>query len=134
MTTRMGTTGETRRGAIGKALTLGMLPSAVWLAACGAGAGGQESAGGQKQAQPVTLRYAGPFTPAPTNTFAEGVTKVIDSFNAKGLNITVKWEEPKPLAEGILAQAAGGDAPDLVHSHPRDYLPYADVVLSLIHI
>jgi len=131
MTTRMGTTGETRRGAIGKALTFGMLPGAAWLAACGAGAGGQESAGGQKQAQPVTLRYAGPFTPAPTNTFAEGVTKVIDSFNAKGLNITVKWEEPKPLAEGILAQAAGGDAPDLVHSHPRDYLPYADVVREL---
>jgi len=39
--------------------------------------------------------------------------------------------DPKPLAEGVLAQVAGGDPPDLVHSHPRDYLSYADAVLEL---
>jgi len=60
----------------------------------------------------VTLRYAGPFTPSPSNTFAEGVTKVLDGYNARGQNITIKWEEPKPLAEGILAQVAGGTPPD----------------------
>ena len=120
--------GTTRR----RALALSTLPAATWIAACGATGSGQTTdIPGAKLSAPVTLRYAGPFTPAPTNTFAEGVTKVIDSFNAQAKNITVKWEEPKPLAEGIIAQAAGGDAPDLVHSHPRDYLPYADVVREL---
>ncbi len=121
----------TRRQAFRAALGVGMLPGAAWLAACGAGAASETGSTTGKQAAPVTLRYAGPFTPGPANTFAEGVTKVIDSFNARGKNVTVKWEEPKPLAEGILAQVAGGDAPDLVHSHPRDYLPYADVVREL---
>jgi multiple sugar transport system substrate-binding protein len=99
------------------------------LAACGAP--NETASPAVRSQQPVTLRYAGPFTPSPSNTFAEGVTKIIDAFNARGANITVKWEEPKPLAEGILAQVAGGDPPDLVHSHPRDYLPYAEAVREL---
>jgi multiple sugar transport system substrate-binding protein len=122
---------NTRRTLIGHALGLAALPAAGALAACGAGGGSGQEAGGSKQQAPVTLRYAGPFTPSPANTFAEGVTKVIDAYNAQSNNVTVKWEEPKPLAEGILAQVAGGDAPDLVHSHPRDYLPYADAVREL---
>ncbi|CAA9285210.1 MAG: hypothetical protein AVDCRST_MAG77-4164 [uncultured Chloroflexi bacterium] len=125
------TSGTTRRGVIGRTLGVAALPAAGWLAACGAGGGSGQEAGGSKSQAPVTLRYAGPFTPGPANTFAEGVTKVIDAYNAQAKNVTVKWEEPKPLAEGILAQVAGGDAPDLVHSHPRDYLPYADVVREL---
>ncbi|HEV2124845.1 MAG TPA: extracellular solute-binding protein [Chloroflexota bacterium] len=101
----------------------------VALAACGAP--NEAATTAQRSQQPVTLRYAGPFTPSPSNIFANGVNQIIDAYNARGTNVTVKWEEPKPLAEGILAQVAGGDAPDLVHSHPRDYLPYADAVLEL---
>ncbi len=121
----------TRRTAAGGALGVVLAPGAAWLAACGAAAdkGTSTAPGGQQT--PVTLRYAGPFTPSPSNTFAEGVTKVLDAYNTRGTGITVKWEEPKPLAEGILAQVAGGTPPDLVHSHPRDYLPYADAVREL---
>jgi multiple sugar transport system substrate-binding protein len=123
--------GGTRRGALRGAAILGSLslPGALALAGCGAG-GTPEGAPARQQA-PVTLRYAGPFTPAPNNTFAEGVTKVLGAYGAQSKGITVTWEEPKPLAEGILAQVAGGDPPDLVHSHPRDYLPYADVTREL---
>jgi multiple sugar transport system substrate-binding protein len=127
--------GGTRNGTASRRRLLGLgaaaLPGAAWLAGCGAGGpGGQTDAAG-RSAAPVTLRYAGPFTPAPSNTFAEGVTKVLGAYAAQSKGITVNWEEPKPLAEGILAQVAGGDPPDLVHSHPRDYLPYADAVREL---
>ncbi len=123
--------GATRRGALRGAIAAGAvgLPGALALAGCGAG--GAPEGGPARQQAPVTLRYAGPFTPAPSNTFAEGVTKVLGAYGAQSRGITVTWEEPKPLAEGILAQVAGGDPPDLVHSHPRDYLPYADVTLEL---
>ena len=124
-----GTRGS-RRWMLGAAL----VPAAAYLAACGGASqsgGGPAGQGSSANKGPVTLRYAGPFTPSPSNTFAEGVTKVLDAYNAKGTNITVKWEEPKPLADGILAQVAAGTPPDLVHSHPRDYLPYAGAVREL---
>jgi multiple sugar transport system substrate-binding protein len=123
--------GATRRGVLERGFALLAVPAVGVLAACGATGSSGETPASSKSQAPVTLRYAGPFTPGPANTFAEGVTKVIDAYNAQAKNITVKWEEPKPLAEGILAQVAGGDAPDLVHSHPRDYLPYADVTREL---
>ena len=121
----------TRRGTLRRALGAALVPGAAWLAACGAGNESGTTAPKPGAAEPVTLRYAGPFTPSPSNTFAAGVTKVLDAYHAKGGNITVTWEEPKPLAEGIMAQVAGGTPPDLVHSHPRDYLPYADAVREL---
>ena len=102
---------------------------AAFLAACGA-PGGTEPAPAKRSA-PVTLRYLGPLTVTPANTFAESINKVIDLFNAKETGITVKPEDPRNLAEGVLAQVAGGDPPDLVHSHPRDYLPYVDAVREL---
>ncbi|HET7769382.1 MAG TPA: hypothetical protein VFN74_11460 [Chloroflexota bacterium] len=104
------------------------LPAAL-LAACGSQPASDSAPA--KRAQPVTLRYLGPLTVTPANTFAESINKVVDSFNAKGTGITVKPEEPRNLAEGILAQVASGDPPDIVHSHPRDYLPYVDAVREI---
>jgi multiple sugar transport system substrate-binding protein len=120
--------GTTRRAAL---RSVAALPSlAVWLAACG-GPSGSVSSAPPKQQAPVVLRYAAPITPSPSNTFAEGLQKIVDTYNARGTPVTVRGEEPKPFAEGVLAQVAGGDPPDLVHSHPRDYLPYADAVREL---
>jgi ABC-type glycerol-3-phosphate transport system substrate-binding protein len=104
------------------------LPAAL-LAACGP-QGSTETAPAIRSV-PVTLRYLGPLTITPANTFAESINKVVDLFNAKGTGITIRPEEPRNLAEGVLAQVAGGDPPDLVHSHPRDYLPYVEAVREL---
>ena len=104
------------------------LPAAL-LAACGSQPATDSAPA--KRAQPVTLRYLGPLTITPANTFAESINKVVDNFNAKGTGITVRPEQPGNLAEGILAQVASGDPPDIVHSHPRDYLPYVEAVREL---
>src|SRR3954453_13466442 len=69
----------TRRAAVARAVGVALVPGAAWLAACGAASDkGASTAPGGQQA-PATLRYAGPFTPSPSNTFAVGVTKVIDA-------------------------------------------------------
>ena len=104
------------------------LPAAL-LAACGSQAATDSAPA--KRTQPVTLRYAGPLTIAPANTFAESINKVVDLFNSKGTGITITPEDPRPLPDAILAQTASGDPPDLMHSHPRDYLPYVDTVREL---
>lgn len=121
----MNRSGATRRGVMARALSF----APALLTGCSVQR--ETPTTGVKQRAPVTLRYAGLLTPIPTNTFAEGTNKVIDLFNAVDTGITVQPEEPKPLAEGILAQVAGGNPPDLVHAHPRDYLPYVDVVREL---
>lgn len=101
---------------------LALLPAA--LAACGWGA--ETAAPQARQLAPVTIRYAGPITPSPSNTHGAAIVKIIEAFNALGTPIKVLAEDAQPLTTSVLAQAAAGNPPDAVHAHPRDYIPFVD--------
>src|SRR5690348_9684509 len=74
-----------RRAMVGGATVLG----SAGLAACGAGT--QETAGTAPKTQgPVTLRYVASFGPSGATTFAGGLTKLVDTYNAKGTPVQVQ--------------------------------------------
>jgi len=95
------------------------------FAACGQAGGAEQVvpvSGGVKT--PVTLRFA-----ADKSRLDAGLQAVIDSFNARGGPVKIEPElvtGTPGLVDKILSQAAGGDAPDLTHTHPRDYHPWVN--------
>ncbi|MDQ3700512.1 MAG: sugar ABC transporter substrate-binding protein [Chloroflexota bacterium] len=92
------------------------------LAACGQGGGSEPAAPSTGAQAPATLRFA-----ADKSRLDAGIQKVIDAFNARGGPIKVEAElVTGSLVDKILSQAAGGDAPDLTHTHPRDYHPWVN--------
>ncbi|HEV2124514.1 MAG TPA: sugar ABC transporter substrate-binding protein [Chloroflexota bacterium] len=78
---------------------------------------------------PVTLHYV--TEPGRVNS---GVKDVVDAFNVRGGPIRVELEPATgSYVEAVLTRAAGGDPPDLTHTHPRDYHAWvnAGALLSL---
>jgi multiple sugar transport system substrate-binding protein len=113
----------TRRALFGSAAVVGTTA----LAACGAGT--QETAGTAPKTQsPVTLRYVASFGPSGATTFAGGLTKLVDTYNAKGTPVQVQPITPTGNRnEAALTMIAAGDPPDLFHALPRDYHPFANM-------
>ena len=110
----------TRRAAI----QVGLAPAVAALAGCGAG--DQTGGSGAATQRPVTIRYAAEFGPAGATTYAAGLTRIVEAFNARGGPIRVQTETPNPFYPGLLAQAAAGDPPDVTHTHPREYHPFVN--------
>jgi multiple sugar transport system substrate-binding protein len=77
-----------------------------------------------KALAPATLRYAAQFQPAIGTAYQSGLSRLVDGFNALGTPVKVTTEIPNPLYVAVLAQLAAGNPPDLMHAHPREYLPF----------
>src|SRR5919199_1266291 len=73
----------TRRTLLGGVVAMG----ATALAACGAGA--QEAVAPKTQG-PATLRYVASFGPSGATTFAGGLTKLVETFNARQTPVQVQ--------------------------------------------
>jgi multiple sugar transport system substrate-binding protein len=103
---------RTRRSALGVAGVA--LATACGLPAAQEGGTGQS---GSAVRGPVSLRFA-----ADKARLDAGVLAVIDGFNARGGQVRVEPElVTGSIVDKVLTQAAAGDAPDLTHTHPRDY-------------
>ncbi|MBI3970473.1 MAG: sugar ABC transporter substrate-binding protein [Chloroflexi bacterium] len=114
--------GMTRRS-LGTAV--GTTTGAAALAACDLGRG--PGAAATPSLAPVTLRYAGGALGTPgSGTYGDGRRLIIEALNARGGPAKVESEAPSPLNTAVLAQAAAGDPPDLVHAHPREYHPFVN--------
>ena len=99
------------------AVTTGVLSGGAGVLAVACGATGQTPAASSVSRQPATVRYI--TEPGRVNS---GVKEVVALWNAKGTPITVELEGvPGSFSEKVLTAAAGGDAPEVVHTHPRDY-------------
>jgi multiple sugar transport system substrate-binding protein len=108
---------RTRREVLGAWLVPAVATAATACGAPAPGAGPAASSVG-----PATLRY----TTEPGRVDS-GVKDVVDAFNAKGGPIQVELEPvPGNFPEKMVALAAAGSPPDVMHSHPRDYHPYVN--------
>jgi multiple sugar transport system substrate-binding protein len=121
---------STRRGALsrlGAALAAG--PAGALAACSGRRAQGPGVSPGTSTQTPVTLRYT-----TDKGRMDAGVKDVVEAFNARGGPIRVEPElVTGSLVDKVLTLAAGGDAPDTTHTHPRDYHAWvnAGVLLPL---
>jgi multiple sugar transport system substrate-binding protein len=112
-----GSTRLSRRGLLTTApLAAGAASGGLLAAACSApGEPAAERPGAV--VQPLTLRYI-----TEPGRVGSGVQDVVARWNARGTPVRVELEGvPGTFSEKVLTAAAGGDPPDVVHSHPRDY-------------
>lgn len=107
------------------AIGLASLGSGALAAACAPGE--LSTAPAAKRLEPATLRYVASFKPAEGTTYGSGLSRLVDTFNAKGTPVQITTITPtENRNEAVLAMVAAGDPPDLFHAHPRDYHPFAN--------
>jgi multiple sugar transport system substrate-binding protein len=103
------------------------LAAAAWgagglLAGACSAPGDPAPGGGAAGIQPVTLRYH-----TEPGRVGSGVQDVVALWNARGTPVRVELEGvPGSFSEKVLTAAAGGDPPDVIHTHPRDYHAWAN--------
>jgi multiple sugar transport system substrate-binding protein len=104
-------------------LAVSGVAAGAFAAACGGVQGTTSSDGRSASSQsPVTLRYL--TEPGRVNS---GVKDVVAAFNARGGPVRVELEPATgSYIDAVLTRAAGGDPPDLTHTHPRDYHAWAN--------
>jgi multiple sugar transport system substrate-binding protein len=108
--------GVTRRWMATRATAVLGGATALLASACGGPATGQQPPASAAR-QAATVRYI--TEPGRVNS---GIKEVVAAWNAKGSPIKVELEGvPGSFSEKVLTSAAGGDPPDVIHTHPRDY-------------
>lgn len=123
---RLQTAGYTRRHVL-LTQAAGVLSAAAAACARPGGRGPGETPSGAAPRTPVTLRFE-----VEKPRLDSGVQAVIDAFNARGTPVRVEPEIPAgSLVDRVLVQAAGGEAPDLTFTHPRDYHPWVNAGILL---